>query len=322
MPNDPGLAADTCIFMEAISGDGGAHNSTDIWWLSPDISLSGPGALSDTAKIRLHRKAAASGCTTPFAESVTVELWAAGPSLAMIPDNHASSKNVQNIGTPFPAEGATATATMTLNPPLGLNPSDPHHPRDVCLVARSYPDGLTPSTQNFFLPDDQHVAPHNLCIVPSGGGIIVTPPVPPGTQSSQVATVNPDPVNSHQVRLLAVVDFNPSRFVQRVVSAKLQRTHGSSRLATARPRSFAFVLPDFPNAQVTDHSHAGPLNTPFSPTQSYEAKIKLGAGQFTKFSFTATLTGAQPGDAYIFHLRQIGADNHDQGGLTLVMLAP
>ena len=26
MPNDPGLSADTCIFMEAVSGDGGVHN--------------------------------------------------------------------------------------------------------------------------------------------------------------------------------------------------------------------------------------------------------------------------------------------------------
>jgi hypothetical protein len=33
------------------------------------------------------------------------------------------------------------------------------------------------------------------------------------------------------------------------------------------------------------------------------------------------LTGGQTGDIYIFHLRQIGADGHDQGGLTLVMIA-
>jgi len=33
------------------------------------------------------------------------------------------------------------------------------------------------------------------------------------------------------------------------------------------------------------------------------------------------LGGGQSGDVYIFHLRQIGSDNHDQGGLTLVMIA-
>lgn len=42
MPNDPGLAGDTCIFMEAIPGDGGTHDPNDVWWLSPGINLTGP----------------------------------------------------------------------------------------------------------------------------------------------------------------------------------------------------------------------------------------------------------------------------------------
>ena len=42
MPNDPGFANDTCIFMEAISGDGGTHHPNGVWWLSPDINLVGP----------------------------------------------------------------------------------------------------------------------------------------------------------------------------------------------------------------------------------------------------------------------------------------
>jgi len=308
--------------MEAIPGDGGAHNSGDTWWLSPEISLGGSSGQNNTATVKLHRKAAGSGCTTPFSESVTVELWAAGPSLAMIPDNHASARNVQNIGTPFPAEGATATQTMVLNPPLGLDPSDPHHPRDVCLVARCYPDSLTPSAQNFFAPSDPHVAQRNLCLVASGsGGITLTPPVPPGTQSSPVATVNPDRVNSQNVTLRAVVDLKPNRFVQKVVSPRLKSANGFSRMGTVPPRSFKFVLPDFPNAQVIDHSHPGLPGTIPGLPQSYEAKIKLGAGQFTRFTFTANLSGAHGGDAYIFHLRQIGVDHRDQGGLTLLMVA-
>ena len=112
MSNDPGFAADTCIFIEALPGDGGAHNASDIWWLSPDVSLN---AAHSTAKITSHQKAADSGCVTPFTESVTVELWAAGPSLAMVPNNPSSAKNVQNIGAPVPVEGATSTATMVLN---------------------------------------------------------------------------------------------------------------------------------------------------------------------------------------------------------------
>jgi hypothetical protein len=321
MPNDPSLSADTCIFVEAIPGDGGAHNGAGTWWLSPEISLSGPSGQNNTATVRLHRKAAGSGCSTPFSESVTVELWAAGPSLAMVPNNRVSARNVQNIGTPFPAEGATVTQTMVLNPPLGFDPSDPQNPRDVCLVARCYPDSLTPSAQNFFAPFDPHVAQHNLCLVRSGTGIIVNPAVLPGTQSIQVATVNLDPANSQDVTLRAVVDLKPSAFVQRVVTARLHNTHGSVRMGTAPPRSFKFVLPDFPNALVTDHSRPGSPGTLLGQPQSYQAKIKLTAGQLTKFTFTASLSVAQPGDAYIFHLRQIGSDNRDQGGLTVLMVA-
>jgi hypothetical protein len=39
MANDPGLAGDTCIFMESVSGDGGVNNNSGVWWMSPDIVL-------------------------------------------------------------------------------------------------------------------------------------------------------------------------------------------------------------------------------------------------------------------------------------------
>jgi len=136
-------------------------------------------------------------------------------------------------------------------------------------------------------------------------------------QSSPVTTVNSS--NSpQQVKLFAIADHNPTVFVKKTVAARLHDTHGALRLGSTPARSFKFVLPDFPAAQVTDHSHPSAI-TPLSP-QTYEAKIKLASGQLTRFTFTAELKGGQPGDVYIFHLRQIGSDNHDQGGLTLVMI--
>jgi hypothetical protein len=30
MANDPGLSGDTCYYMEAVKGDGGAHNGTGV----------------------------------------------------------------------------------------------------------------------------------------------------------------------------------------------------------------------------------------------------------------------------------------------------
>src|SRR6185295_5518068 len=98
MANDPALAADTCVFMEATTGDGGAHNGGGVWWLSPDIGLTGATSGPDkadpgqhnTVRVIFHRKVAGSGCASPGDESLLVELWVGNPSLVMTPGNAAS----------------------------------------------------------------------------------------------------------------------------------------------------------------------------------------------------------------------------------------
>jgi len=72
MPNDPGLANDTCIFMEAISGDGGTHNAKRCLVAQSDIALTGPVSGADNAdpgqtnpvQVRCHKKAANSNCNS------------------------------------------------------------------------------------------------------------------------------------------------------------------------------------------------------------------------------------------------------------------
>jgi hypothetical protein len=120
-----------------------------------------------------------------------------------------------------------------------------------------------------------------------------------------------------------VVDLHPSRFVEKVVLERLKGTHGFKRLATRPPQGFKFELRDFPGAQVTDNTKLGCLGLLLggSDRRGYDAQIEFKPGQFTRFSFIGDLTGAELGDAYIFHLRQIGADKRDQGGLTIVMVA-
>src|SRR5207245_10322350 len=67
----------------------GTHNAQGPWWLSADISLTGPVSGPDTAdsgqvntiKAKFHRKSASSNCHFPGDESITVELWVANPSL-------------------------------------------------------------------------------------------------------------------------------------------------------------------------------------------------------------------------------------------------
>lgn len=330
MPNDPALASDTCIYLEAASGDGGIHDSSGPWWLSPDITLVGPISGADKAdpgqdnavNVRFHRKPAiVNRCNLPAGtESVTVEVWVGNPSLAMTPDNPASTWKLDSIGSPLIPDGGVHTQPIVWNPPTGLDPSDPQSPGHKCLIARCYPDPLTPSSTNFFAPDDPHVAQRNICIVPCGGPGAARVPGPCGFT---VATINPDRQRAQVVRLRAVVDLNPGKFVKQVVLEKLRRTPGFQRLASVPPHGFRFELRDFPNAEVTDFTRPGCLSVLVGgkDRRSYEAKIQLSPGQFTNFTFTADLSGAKLGDAYIFHLRQIGDDDRDQGGLTLVMFA-
>jgi len=319
MPNDPGFAGDTCIFMEAISGDGGVHNPNDVWWLSPDISLVGPISGLDKAdpgqvnpvQVKFHRKAAASNCVFPGSESLTVELWIGNPSLVMVPNDPASTRKVLSIGSPLPAEGSSGSQEIDFTPPQGAPASDPRSAGHKCLIARCYPDSLTPDPNGFFVPDDQHVAQHNLCIVPCSGPGAARRPGPCGFK---VATVNPHAKKAQKVTLRAQLDLKPNAFVRKTVLSRAKKVRGFSELAKAPPSGFKFDLRDFPKSEVTDHSRDG-------KDRSFEAQIKLTRAQFTYLKFVADLSGAQLGAGYIFHLSQTGADGQAQGGLTVVMMA-
>src|SRR2546423_4839975 len=161
----------------------------------------------------------------------------------MTPDNPASTFLVQSIGHDFPAEGASATQEFDWTPPDGLPADNPQSSGHKCLIARAYPDSLTPSAKKFFVPGDPHVAQHNICIVPCGGPGAARRPGPCGLR---VATVNINARKSEKVTLRAVVDLKPNKFVRKVVLQRLEKTKGFRRLATTAPRGFKFELSDFP----------------------------------------------------------------------------
>lgn len=329
MPNDPGLSGDTCIYMEAVSGDGGVHNSSGVWWLSPDIQLVGPTSGPDkadpgevnTVTVFAHMKGEASGCTlAPGTESITIELWVGNPSLAMAPNNPASTAHIDSSGIPLMSPGGSGNFVFNWTPPSGVSPSDPQSPGHKCLVARSYPDPLTPSSNSFFVPDDQHVAQRNICIVPCGGPGAARRP---GACSLDVTTLSVNAKRAEKVTLRAVADLRPVEYVRRVVLEHLKGTPGFKRIASAPPQGFEFQLSDFPDARVSDRTRSGCLGRLVAPgwRPTYEAKIQFEPEQSTKFSFNADMSAASFGDAYIFHLTQVGDDGRDQGGLTIVMVA-
>lgn len=326
MSSDPNLSGDTCVFMESVSGDGGVHNA-NVWWLSPDIVLNGPVSGSDKADpgqvnsvdVSFHRKEALSKCIFPGAESVTVEVWVGNPSIAMTPNNQTSTKLIQTIGSPVPAEGASGTQHFDWAIPLSVPASEPDSPGHKCLIARCYPDNLSPSGSSFFVPDDQHVAQRNICIVPCGGPGAARLPGPCGFN---LTTANINPKEAERVTIAATLDLHPSKFVQKTVLEGLERQPGFSKLATQPPRGFRFDLREFPDAKVSDQTRPpGCLGLLQGGQRRFAASINLAANQVVHLHFVADLANSQFGEAFIFHLTQTGLDKSRQGGLTLVMVS-
>ena len=322
MPNDPGLAGDTCIFMEAIPGDGGNQNPNDVWWLSPDITLIGPvsgldradAGQSNAIKIKFRRKPAGSGCTFPGDESINVEAWVANPSLVMAPRRRGSAARVGFIGSPLPAEGGTHIQQIDWTPPSASHPTplfdNPQEPGSKCLVALCYPNSLTPSTSQFFVPGDQHLAQHNLCILVASSDKALL----------EVNTFNPANLAVlPPVKLRAVLDLTPSAFVKKMVLTRVHALPGFQQIrASGLPQGFSFDLTGLQASQVVDKSHTSGPVAPLHPNPSYEAMAEL-SGNLTKIKFLASLKGSQPGDVCIFHLTQTFKDLA-QGGLTLAVL--
>ena len=326
MPNDPGLSSDSCIFIEAATGDGGNHNPNRVWWLSPDIELVGPVSGPDNADagqtnpvtVTFHRKPAGSNCIFPGDESVNVELWVAKPSLVMLPRVQLSVTRVGFIGGPMPAEGETGTAEIDWEAPAAPAANDPQSPGHKCLVARVYSSSKVASSSDFFLPGDQHVAQHNLCVVRSSRNALnftvntVSPSAPPPPQ------LNP-PANA---KLRAVLDIHPNIFVRNTILSRLAQFAGFTQLRT-HPLSggFRFDLTNLHASNIVDHSHPT-ITAPLPPfvAPSFEASVVLNPRLVTPITFLADLAAAARGEACIFHLTQTSLTNVVEGGLTLVAL--
>lgn len=326
MPNDPKLAADTCTYIEAVEGDGGAHSAAGVWWLSPDIKLNGPGG-PDKAEpghlnvIEVFAHTKAGECQMPFAtESITVEVWAGNPSLVMAPDNPASAVRIGGLGMPPPSPGTAASVQIDWTPPAGLPPEDPQGSGHKCIVARCFAEPLVPSADDFYVPEDQHVAQRNICVVPCGAPGAAKVPGPCGLD---ITTVNPSRGGREEVTIRAEFDARPSKHVRNVVLESLGRTPGFTRIAAEPPRAFRFRLPDFPKAEYSGAGRGGCLGMLLGMRGApvFEARVPMEPAQFTRFNFTADLTGAALGEAHVFHLTHVGEDGRVRGGLTAVMLA-
>jgi hypothetical protein len=325
MSSDPGLANDTCIFVEAISGDGGVHNASDVWWLSPDIDLVGPVSGRDNADagqinpatVTFHRKPAGSNCLFPGDESLVTELWVANPSLVISPSVRHSAAKVGFIGSQPPQEGESGTQQIDWRAAGTASADDPLSPGPKCLVARVYPSSLTPSPATFFVPGDQHVTQHNLCTlaattgdftfqVNTCGDVALHPPLP----------INPTP----NAKLRAVLDLNPSPFVKNTVLSRLNSHPGFQLSNKPLKGGFKFDLTNLHATNIVDHSQTQFPPLPLNVNPSFEAKVVLDGKQVITLTFLANLRSLPQNNACIFHLLQENLSNVVVGGLTLVIL--
>lgn len=323
MANDPGLSNDSCIFLEAITGDGGTHNSNDTWWLSPDINLVGPSSGKDSADagqinpitVTFHRKPSNSNCSFPGDESLNVEVWVANPSLAISPRVPGSATRVELIGAPLPPEGGTGTHQTDWRVPRAVPAGDPQSPGQKCLVARAYPSSGVPNVANFFLPGDQHVAQRNLCVVTSATADLTFHVSTFGGGKPQTV-INPLP----NARLRAVLDLHPSQFVRNTLSSRLPHS-GAHLRTTPLEFGFKFDLTNLHASDVVDHSHPTVFPSfPPNTNPSFEARVVLDTNHVTSLTFLANLKGTVKGDVCIFHLIQTSFTDDGQGGLTLVVI--
>ena len=250
MPNP--LLADACIFLESTSGDGGNHTDPT-WWLSPDVRIAGPDTQGravtgpNTVEIVTRWK---SGCAVPVGTgAVLVELWVGNPAVAMTPNNPNSTKQITTVGATGLVAGGSVVNSIQWTP--STSPSAVDGPGHKCLIARCYPDSLTPDPADFYLPQDPHAVQHNICVVVCGG---------PGAADAHgdcgfdVATVNLSNRIANNVTLRAIRDARPSKSVLAAVMPMLKANPSFRRLASAAPRHFAMRLRDFPNAKIRDES--------------------------------------------------------------------
>jgi hypothetical protein len=313
---------DTCLYMEAVPGDAGAHSAAGQWWLSDDVKITGPDTmgratpgpnqntpLANTIQVRVHKK---DGCQVS-SNVVLVDVYAGDPALAMTPSfgvaklTNAANRPNATIDLTTTTVGPSGTVLpITWNLPLFT--SGPESPGHKCLIARIYPDSETPSSATFNLPLDQHVVQHNICIIPCGS--------PCG---QQVQTTNLNRGKSERVVIRAVADLEPSERVLRAIRPRLEAALSFKRLNTNESPPFRLEFAKTPNLQTINST-----GKPSSPgkygrlkTPNFEAHLKLKAAQTAKFRFTTDLGRAKVGDAFVYHLTHIGANGSVQGGLTI-----
>lgn len=290
------------------------------------------------------------GCPLlPGTDYIKAELFLCTPVLAMTPNTATPIPftNPLNANNPGPDMDPTLFAVDTTDNlqhskvlvnqasfTFHRNPNDPSDDGHRCLIARCFQHGtiLFASPTDFYVPDDQHYGQHNLMILAVPG------PRREGAGANfKILTNNTNQNAAQAATIKAVADLNPSKQILDLATPRLQRLPTFKRIVTTpSPKGFNLDLPDFPNATVRDHSNPfsgclgfllfllvfllGLVGIKFPvPLPTYEADITMNPGQQTNLFFRAVEpSSSRLGDARVYHITHLDAQQRVLGGLTLI----
>src|SRR5262249_5053303 len=150
------------------------NHMAPIWWHSPDVTIAGAPmghVLGNTNnKVHVIPRRKSGNCNLPPQTTINpdgsavvlVGLYVCIPGPVIDPTDTTQAKP---LGTQAASLQPGANPTVVFDFATSNDVTKPDGPGHKCLIARSYPDALTPDLSSLtYLPDDQHYAQQNICI--------------------------------------------------------------------------------------------------------------------------------------------------------------
>jgi hypothetical protein len=301
------------------------------YWLSPHVIMTTkamdpdnvyPGANTNSVTVSWQEGCQFSGIAAQLNKAV-FDLYIGDPFIAMAPS---SMTSLTGGGPAQPNITAGHIDVSTTVGPWDVSTiphlSQPHH---ACLVARVYPLGASPDTGDLsgYPAVDPHYGQHNCTVNTASGQGMMRIPIVNGTTRR----------GPQFVAIQAVPDLNPNRTVLDTVLPSLQLIPAFKQIATTPLRGVDLDLSHFKSSheglldKIEDWIEKevieiiNDLEGNCRRDRGASARVVLPPSFFGKFDFIADLSGAQQGDAYIYHVSQVNEKGEPYGGITVAILA-
>ena len=334
---------DATVYVEDVQGDLGFDPArTAPWWLSPDVDIPAHSGTafqgSNTVQIRVHTH------EEPIIDDkIVAEVYVGNPSLAMSPASNTKRIDPGNLlfrppgvaGSEPVADVAGATVTFSWTP--SGTPGDIDGPGHRCLVVRAFPQAVTPPTDPFDVPNEQHEAQHNLDILATtmmkvrpggsaGAGIPQDPRKRDGKSGLWCEQVSTVAVGDPGRRFVAwAFDPRPDKRIRHSLRKRLP-------IAEKPPQEVRFEVGRGKGRLIDPHELLD--NGVFMETSGFgrglwaeerlltAAELELEAERPVTVRLCFDHTNLPEGAAAVLHGAQWTEGGRPEGGITIVALAP